>query len=56
MVDQPEDVRFLRGLASRLRALALTESRISHKLDQMAAEADGRADHLESTLGSKRKK
>ena len=50
MSDRPEDVHDLRGLAARLRALAVTEPSISHQLRQMADETDDRADAMAARL------
>jgi hypothetical protein len=46
--ERPEDVPYLRGLATRLRALALTEPRIADQLYQMAVETEERAKQIES--------
>ena len=46
MPARPEDVPFLRGLAARLRSLAMTESAIADQLRQMADETDDRADAM----------
>jgi hypothetical protein len=48
MSDRPEDIHYLRGLAARLRSLAMTEPNIADQLRQMADEADDRADAIES--------
>ena len=48
MSDRPEDIHYLRGLAARLRSLAMTEPNIADQLRQMADEADDRADGIES--------
>jgi hypothetical protein len=48
MIDRPEDIDYLRGLAARLRALAMTEPSIADQLRQMADETDDRADAMAS--------
>jgi hypothetical protein len=48
MAEKPEDVHYLRGLAARLRSLALTEPRIGDQLQQMADEAESRAEAIEA--------
>jgi hypothetical protein len=50
MPDRPEDIHHLRGLAARLRALAMTDLNIADQLRQMADEADDRADAMASRL------
>jgi hypothetical protein len=50
MPDRPEDIDYLRGLAARLRALAVMEPNIADQLRQMADETDNRADGMESRL------
>ena len=50
MSDRPEDVRDLRGLAARLRALAMTEPSIAHQLRQVAEETDNWADAMAARL------
>jgi hypothetical protein len=50
MSDRPEEILYLRGLAARLRSLAMTEPNIADELRQMANEADDRADAMESRL------
>jgi hypothetical protein len=50
MPDRPEDIHNLRGLAARLRSLAMTEPNIADQLRQMADEADDRADAMASRL------
>ncbi len=54
MSDRPEDIHYLRGLAARLRSLAMTEPTIADQLRQMADEADDRADAMESRLHARR--
>lgn len=48
MNERPEDVHFLRGMAARLRSLAMTEPRIGDQLQQIADEAESRADAIEA--------
>lgn len=43
MAERAEDVHYLRGLAARLRSLAIIEPPISDQLRQMADEAERRA-------------
>jgi hypothetical protein len=50
MPDQPEDVRYLRGLAARLRSLAVTEATIADQLRRIADETDDRADAMAARL------
>ncbi|HXE29053.1 MAG TPA: hypothetical protein VN656_11095 [Stellaceae bacterium] len=50
MPDRPEDIHYLRGLAARLRSLAMTEPNIADRLRQIADEADDRADAMASRL------
>ncbi|HVA12984.1 MAG TPA: hypothetical protein VNF99_07030 [Stellaceae bacterium] len=50
MAERPEDVNYLRGLAARLRSLALTEPRVADQLQKMADEAEERASAIEATL------
>jgi hypothetical protein len=50
MADRPEDVHYLRGLAARLRSLAMTEANIADQLRQIADETDDRADAMEARL------
>lgn len=47
MSEGLEDVHYLRGLAARLRSLAMTEPRIAEQLLQMAKEAEDRARLIE---------
>ncbi len=49
MPDRPEDIDYLRGLAARLRALAMIEPNIADQLRQMADETDDRADAMDAT-------
>lgn len=51
MHDRPEDVHFLRGLAARLRSLAMTEPTIAEQLRQRADETDDRADAMATRPG-----
>jgi hypothetical protein len=44
--DRPEDIRYLRGLAARLRSLAMIEPAIADQLRQIADEAEDRADAM----------
>jgi hypothetical protein len=44
--DGPEEIHHLRGLAARLRSLAMTEPSIAGQLRQIADEADDRADAM----------
>ena len=44
--DEPEEIHHLRGLAARLRLLAMTEPSIAGQLRQIADEADDRADAM----------
>jgi hypothetical protein len=44
--DGPEEIHNLRGLAARLRSLAMTEPSIAGQLRQIADEADDRADAM----------
>lgn len=48
MAERDDDVHYLRGLAARLRSLAMTEPHIADQLQQIADEAEGRADALEA--------
>jgi hypothetical protein len=48
MADRPEDVHYLRGLAARLRSLAMTEPRIAEQLQRLADEAEERASAIEA--------
>ena len=48
MAEGPDDVRYLRSLAARLRSLALTEAHIADRLLEMATEAENRAYALEA--------
>lgn len=48
MAERHEDVHYLRSLAARLRSLAVTEPDIADQLQQIAAEAEDRADALEA--------
>ena len=48
MDERPEDVRYLRGLAARLRSLAMTEPHIADQLMQIADEAERRARAIET--------
>jgi hypothetical protein len=48
MPDTPEDSRYLRGLAARLRSLAMIEPTIADRLRQIADEAEDRADAMAS--------
>jgi hypothetical protein len=50
MPDRPEDVHYLRGLAARLRSVAMTEHNIADELRQMADETDDRADAMAARL------
>jgi hypothetical protein len=50
MLDRPEDVHYLRGLAARLRSLAITEGHIADQLRQIADETDDRADAMAARL------
>jgi hypothetical protein len=49
MADRPEDIQYLRGLAARLRSIAMTESRIADQLQRMADEAEERAAAIEAS-------
>jgi hypothetical protein len=51
MPDRSEDVHYLRGLAARLRSLAMTEPTIAEQLRQMADETDNRADAMAARPG-----
>jgi hypothetical protein len=53
MTDRPEDIHYLRGLAARLRSLALTEPRVADQLQKMADEAEERAKQLEVAFGTR---
>jgi hypothetical protein len=44
MTDWPDDIRYLRGLAARLRSLAMTEATIADQLREIADATDERAD------------
>jgi hypothetical protein len=46
MAERSEDIQYLRGLAARLRSLAMTEPRVADQLQKMADEAEARADAL----------
>ena len=48
MPNRPEDIHYLRGLAARLRALAMMEPAIADQLRQVADETDDRADAMAS--------
>jgi hypothetical protein len=50
MTDRAEDIRYLHGLAARLRALAMTEPTIAYQLRQMADDTDDRADAMAARL------
>ena len=50
MAERAEDAPYLRGLAARLRSLALTEPRVADQLYQMAVEAEERAKQIETAL------
>jgi len=50
MSERPEDIHYLRGLAARLRSLAMMEPNIADQLRRMADEADTRADAMASRL------
>ena len=51
MPHRPDQIRYLRGLAARLRSIALSEkTRVSAELLEMANEAEQRANDLESSL------
>jgi hypothetical protein len=50
MADRPEDVHYLRGLAARLRSLAMTEPNIADRVRQIADETDDRADAMAARL------
>ena len=44
MANRPEEVDYLRGLAARLRSLAMTQPNIAAQLRQIADETEDRAD------------
>jgi hypothetical protein len=48
MTDRLDDIHHLRGLAARLRSLAMTEPAIADQLREMADETDDRADAMAS--------
>jgi hypothetical protein len=48
MAEKRAVVPYLRGLAARLRSLAMTEPLIADQLQQIADEAEGRADAIET--------
>jgi hypothetical protein len=50
MPDRPEDIHYLRGLAARLRSLAMMEANIADPLRQLADETDDRADAMAARL------
>jgi hypothetical protein len=50
MADRPEDIPYLRGIAARLRSLAVGESRVADQLEQLAAETEERATQIEKAL------
>ena len=54
MPDRPEDIRYLRGLAARLRSLAAIDPTIADQLRRIADETDDRADAMESRLYPRR--
>lgn len=47
MTERSADVNYLRGLAARLRALAMIEPHIADQLLQLAKEAEDRARLIE---------
>ena len=51
MGHSAQDVDYLRGLAARLRSLAITEPHIADQLRGIADEADDRADAMEVRQG-----
>lgn len=51
MPDRPEEVDYLRGLAGRLRSLAMMEPNIADQLRRIADETDDRADAMAVRLG-----
>lgn len=50
MSDRSEDVDYLRGLAARLRSLAMTDPAIGDQLRRIADETDDHADTVELRL------
>jgi hypothetical protein len=46
MSERPDDMNYLRGLAARLRSLAMLEPSIADQLRQIADEAEDRADTI----------
>jgi len=53
MPYRPDHIRYLRGLAARLRSIALSEARrVQRQLHDMADEAERRAAELEASLRS----
>jgi len=54
MPERHEDGQYLRSLAARLRSLAMTEPHIADQLQQIAAEAEARADALEAGQARRR--
>lgn len=48
MAERHEDVHYLRGLAARLRSLAVIEPHIADQLQQIAAETEARAEAVEA--------
>jgi hypothetical protein len=51
MPYRPDHIRYLRGLAARLRSIALSEAqRVQKQLYDMADEAERRAAELEASL------
>ena len=46
MPERSEDIQYLRGLAARLRSLAMTEPSVASQLEKMADEAEARAEAL----------
>jgi hypothetical protein len=51
MADRSQEIVCLRGLAARLRSLAMMEPTIADQLRQIADETDDRADTMASRLG-----